>query len=106
MDYVYIPLGGARLAPGRVYLNVITTMLISGIWHGAGVNFVLWGLWHGASLAIHRAYRHLRPLPANPSAAAQFAAWLLTVVVANLGWAFFCMDVQTALFFFRRLFMG
>jgi len=106
MDYVYIPLGGSRVAPGRVYLNVIITMLISGIWHGAGVNFVLWGLWHGLSLAIHRAYRRLWPLPANPSALSQFGSWLLTFVVANLGWAFFCMDVHTAFFFFHRLFLG
>jgi alginate O-acetyltransferase complex protein AlgI len=106
MDYVYIPLGGSRVPPGRVYLNVVTTMLVSGIWHGAGVNFVLWGLWHGVSLAIHRAYRRLRPLPENPSPASQFASWLLTFIVANLCWAFFCMDVHTALFFFRRLFLG
>jgi alginate O-acetyltransferase complex protein AlgI len=106
MDYIYIPLGGSRVSPSRVYLNVIATMLISGIWHGAGVNFVLWGLWHGVSLAIHRAYRHLRPLPENPTPLSQFASWLLTFVVANLGWAFFCMDVHTALFFFRRLFLG
>jgi len=106
MDYVYIPLGGSRVSPRRVYLNVITTMLISGIWHGAGVNFVLWGLWHGVSLAIHRAYRQLRPMPENPSPVAQAGSWLLTFVVANLGWAFFCMDVHTALFFFRRLLLG
>ena len=106
MDYVYIPLGGSRVSPRRVYLNVITTMLISGIWHGAGVNFVLWGLWHGVSLAIHRVYRQLRPMPENPSAVAQVGSWLLTFVVANLGWAFFCMDVHTALFFFRRLLLG
>jgi alginate O-acetyltransferase complex protein AlgI len=81
-------------------------MLVSGIWHGAGVNFVLWGLWHGVSLAVHRAYRRLRPLPENPSALAQFGSWLLTFVVANLGWAFFCMDVHTAFFFFHRLFLG
>jgi alginate O-acetyltransferase complex protein AlgI len=83
-------------------------MLASGIWHGAGVNFVLWGLWHGVSLVIHRAYRQLRPLPENPTPMSQFAfaSWLLTFVVANLGWAFFCMDVHTALFFFRRLFLG
>jgi alginate O-acetyltransferase complex protein AlgI len=71
-------------------------MLVSGIWHGAGVNFVLWGLWHGLALAIHRAWRRFRPLPANPPLWSQAASWLLTFVVANLGWAFFCMDVRAA----------
>jgi alginate O-acetyltransferase complex protein AlgI len=106
MDYVYIPLGGSRVSPGRVYLNIVTTMLISGIWHGAGVNFVLWGLWHGLLLAIHRAYRRLRPRPEKPSALPQFASWLLTFVTVNMGWAFFCMDVRTAFYFFHRLFVG
>lgn len=106
MDYVYIPLGGSRVSPARVYLNVIATMLVSGLWHGAGINFILWGLWHGVALAIHRGYRHLRPLPANPPASARFASWALTFVTANLGWAFFCMDAHTALFFFHRLLLG
>ena len=106
MDYVYVPLGGSRTKPGRVYANVLMTMLVSGIWHGAGINFVLWGLWHGMLLVIHRAWRRLRPLPENPPWWSQSAAWLTTFVTANLGWAFFCMDVHTALFFFRRLLLG
>jgi hypothetical protein len=44
-DYVFIPQGGPRVKPGRVYGNIPMTMLVSGIWHGAGVNFVVWGLW-------------------------------------------------------------
>lgn len=106
VDYVYIPLGGSRVSPARVYINVLTTMLVSGLWHGAGVNFVLWGLWHGVALALHRIYRRFRPLPAYPSAVSRFLSWLLTFVVANLAWAFFCMDVHTAFFFFHRLFLG
>ena len=105
-DYVFIPLGGSRVKPSRVYGNIVTTMLVSGIWHGAGVNFVVWGLWHGVLLCIHRAWRKLRPLPENSPWWSQGAAWLATFVMANLGWAFFCMDVHTALFFFRRLLLG
>ncbi len=82
------------------------TMLVSGIWHGAGINFVVWGLWHGVLLCIHRAWRRFRPLSANPPWWSQSAAWLTTFVAANLGWAFFCMDVHTALFFFKRLLLG
>jgi alginate O-acetyltransferase complex protein AlgI len=105
-DYVFIPLGGSRVKPGRVYGNILMTMLVSGIWHGAGVNFVVWGLWHGVLLCIHRAWRKLRPLPENPPWWSQGAAWLATFAAANLGWAFFCMDVHTALFFFKRLLLG
>jgi len=46
-DYVFIPLGGSRVKPSRVYGNILMTMLVSEIWHRAGINFVLWGLWHG-----------------------------------------------------------
>jgi alginate O-acetyltransferase complex protein AlgI len=105
-DYVFIPLGGSRVKPGRVYGNILMTMLVSGIWHGAGVNFVLWGLWHGLLLVIHRAWRKRRPMPEQPAWWAQSAAWLGTFLAANLGWAFFCMDVHTALYFFKRLLVG
>ena len=55
-DYLYIPLGGNRRGPWRTYANLMTTMLLGGLWHGAGVAFVLWGFYHGALLAVHRAW--------------------------------------------------
>jgi alginate O-acetyltransferase complex protein AlgI len=106
IDYIYIPLGGSRVAGERVYANILVTMLVSGIWHGAGVNFIVWGLLHGVMLAVRRAWRVWRPLPAQPSMLALASSWALTFVCVNLAWAFFCMDVHTALFFFRRLFLG
>ena len=54
IDYIYIPLGGSRGRGGQVYANILVTMLVSGIWHGAGVNFIVWGLLHGVMLAIRR----------------------------------------------------
>ena len=105
-DYVFIPLGGSRVSPNRVYANIMMTMLVSGIWHGAGVNFVLWGLWHGVLLVVHRVWRKWRPLPEDPPWWSRLGAWLATFVMANLGWAFFCMDVNTAAYFFNRLFVG
>jgi len=112
-DYVYVPLGGSRVAAPRAYVNIIVTMLVSGIWHGAGINFLIWGLWHGVMLAIHRAWRQRRKLPADGTAPAApssrlalGASWLLTFTGVNLAWAFFCMDVKTALFFFHRLLLG
>jgi D-alanyl-lipoteichoic acid acyltransferase DltB (MBOAT superfamily) len=54
-DYLYIPLGGNRRGAARRYLNLLVTMLLGGIWHGAGWTFVLWGLLHGLYLAVANA---------------------------------------------------
>lgn len=56
-DYLYIPLGGNRRGAGRTYVNVMLTMLIGGLWHGASWMFVLWGGLHGAYLAVERFLR-------------------------------------------------
>jgi len=198
VDYVFIPLGGSRCSRPRVYLNVLITMFLSGLWHGAGLNFVVWGLWHGLLLTGHRLWTNwrrervgrreeirglsasramvgqgnrfipvLRPalLPArerepltalvaisagsnsmthplamthngstlqrpaheqpqssgysnNPNIPKsgnlpppsplpfRLLSWALTFILVNLGWAFFCMDLRTSLYFFRRLFIG
>jgi alginate O-acetyltransferase complex protein AlgI len=53
-DYVYIPLGGNRRGSKRTYANLMTTMLLGGLWHGAGLAYVLWGFFHGALLSIQR----------------------------------------------------
>lgn len=58
-DYLYIPLGGNQSAGWRVYRNLMITMLLGGLWHGASWNFVLWGGLHGVFLCLHRAYRGL-----------------------------------------------
>jgi D-alanyl-lipoteichoic acid acyltransferase DltB (MBOAT superfamily) len=53
-DYLYIPLGGNRGGAWKTYRNLMITMLLGGLWHGAGFAFVLWGLYHGLLLAVHR----------------------------------------------------
>jgi alginate O-acetyltransferase complex protein AlgI len=53
-DYLYISLGGNRRGRGRTYLNLLLTMVLGGLWHGASWNFVLWGTLHGVALALHR----------------------------------------------------
>ena len=53
-DYLYIPLGGSRQGPLRTYRNLMITMLLGGLWHGASWNFVVWGGLHGAGLAVTR----------------------------------------------------
>jgi len=53
-DYLYIPLGGNRKGKWRTYINLMTTMLLGGLWHGASWNFIFWGALHGIYLAVHR----------------------------------------------------
>jgi alginate O-acetyltransferase complex protein AlgI len=53
-DYLYIPLGGNRVSPRRVYGNLMVTMVLGGLWHGAAWNYVLWGFYQGALLCIYR----------------------------------------------------
>src|SRR5262249_54841805 len=51
-DYLYIPLGGNRISPGRTYVNLVTVFFLCGLWHGASWTFVLWGMLHGAFLVL------------------------------------------------------
>jgi alginate O-acetyltransferase complex protein AlgI len=59
-DYLYVPLGGNRKGPARRYANIMVTMLLGGLWHGAGLTFILWGGLHGLYIAINHAYRAIR----------------------------------------------
>ena len=72
-DYLYIPLGGSRKGQKRTYLNLIITMLLGGLWHGASWNFILWGSLHGLALAAHKLWRHklVRPDPPEEQPAFQ-----------------------------------
>ena len=53
-DYLYISMGGNRKGPIRTYINLLMTMVLGGLWHGAGWNFIIWGVLHGGALALHR----------------------------------------------------
>lgn len=78
-DHVYIPLGGSRRGTTRLQVNLMATMLLGGLWHGAAWNFVLWGGLHGIFLVIHQSFRRLGGwLPALPAQ----ALTLLAVIVA------------------------
>jgi D-alanyl-lipoteichoic acid acyltransferase DltB (MBOAT superfamily) len=80
-DYLYIPLGGNRLGRARTALNLILTMTLGGLWHGAAWTFVAWGLWHGVGLAARRLAGDRRlPTP---------LAWLATQLFVLAGWTLF-----------------
>jgi D-alanyl-lipoteichoic acid acyltransferase DltB (MBOAT superfamily) len=84
-DYVYIPLGGSRSGRFNRYRNLFLTMLIGGLWHGAGWNFVLWGGLHGLGLIVNHGWRYLRGAP-QQSWWARGTARLVTIVFVMLAW--------------------
>ncbi|HTR52463.1 MAG TPA: MBOAT family O-acyltransferase [Kofleriaceae bacterium] len=87
-DYLYIPLGGNRIGAARTYVNLMLTMLIGGLWHGASWTFVVWGGLHGAYLIGERALR--RVLPSRTwGAFAHGAGGALTFLLVCLAWVFF-----------------
>jgi D-alanyl-lipoteichoic acid acyltransferase DltB (MBOAT superfamily) len=107
-DYLYIPLGGNRGRPSRTYVNLMITMLLGGLWHGAGWTFVIWGGLHGVYLSVERA-RHRRrvitdELPRTPRALGRV---LWTFALVCFAWVFFratsvsdALDVLHSLFVF------
>ncbi|MEN9355610.1 MAG: hypothetical protein RL318_2935 [Fibrobacterota bacterium] len=92
-DYLYIPLGGNRKGNGRTYLNLATTMILGGLWHGANWKFVLWGAMHGVGLAIEKAIGW--PKRVENSMALRIVGFLVTFHFVVLCWIFFRADSMT-----------
>jgi D-alanyl-lipoteichoic acid acyltransferase DltB (MBOAT superfamily) len=92
-DYVYIPLGGNRKGSVVTYRNLMLTMLIGGLWHGAAWTFVVWGGLHGLALAGERWQRGRRPAPAMPVTGwPRWRARILTFHFVCFAWIFFRSD--------------
>jgi alginate O-acetyltransferase complex protein AlgI len=87
-DYVYIPLGGNRHGEARRYVNIMLTMLIGGLWHGANWTFVAWGALHGLFLLVNHAWRSLRG-ERESSPFRQWIARIFTFLLVILAWVFF-----------------
>ena len=85
-DYLYVPLGGNRRGRARTYVNLMITMLLGGLWHGAGWNWIVWGGIQGAAMSIERA-TGLDKVPS--SAALRGLRWFITLHIAWLSWIFF-----------------
>jgi D-alanyl-lipoteichoic acid acyltransferase DltB (MBOAT superfamily) len=83
-DYLYIPLGGNRKGRVAAHLNLMITMLLGGLWHGASWNFVLWGAMHGLALVVHKEWTRLRGAPAD--AGGSVFGWALTMLWVLLAW--------------------
>ena len=91
-DYVYFPLGGNRNGPVRKYFNMLTTMLLCGLWHGASWSFVLWGGLHGVFLSFNHWVRKIFPTEEKkrlPVALSSSLGWILTFGFVTLTWVIF-----------------
>lgn len=86
-DYLYIPLGGSRRGPWRQCANLMVTMVLGGLWHGASAKFLVWGALHGSVLSGETLWRRVKPAR-WPSAPAWLGA-LVTFHVVCLGWIYF-----------------
>jgi alginate O-acetyltransferase complex protein AlgI len=100
-DYLYIPLGGNRKGPTRTYFNLMTVMLLGGLWHGASWNFVIWGGIHGGMLAFERSQGKSSPYGRLP----QQVRVGITFAIVCLSWVFFrAKTLGQAMTYFRSLF--
>ena len=99
-NYLYIPLGGNRCSKRRMYFNLWVVFLLSGLWHGASWNFVVWGAYHGLWLVLERMglkkfYEKIGKVPSV----------IITFIIAMVGWAIFRIeDMGEAFTFISRLF--
>ena len=92
-DYLYFALGGNRKSPARRYLNLMVTMLLGGLWHGAGWTFVIWGALHGFYLVTNHGWHQVRKALGHDlkhsTMLGRLAGMLLTFIVVVIGWVFF-----------------
>lgn len=109
-DYLYVPLGGNRHGTLRRYLNVFITMVLGGIWHGAGMNFVIWGALHGAFIMVNHAWRDFFAARFTYQAfrvPGNILSHLLTMLAVVVAWVFFRADnVATATAMVRAMVMA
>lgn len=96
--YIYIPLGGSRKGTVRTYLNILIVFLVSGVWHGAGWNYILWGLLHGAANILNRIFK--KPIKKIP-----IISRIATFFFVSITWVFFrAKNVPYALEMLKNMF--
>lgn len=91
-DYVYIPLGGNRKGPVRRHVNLMATMLVGGLWHGAAWTFVAWGGLHAAYLIVNHLWREIGGTARVPRFLGTSVGWVLTFGAVVVGWVYFRAD--------------
>ncbi|MBQ1939281.1 MAG: MBOAT family protein, partial [Alistipes sp.] len=108
-DYLYISLGGNRKGKLRTYLNLLITMLLGGLWHGAAIRFVLWGALHGVALALHKVWLSFVPgakmLGKEMNPVMRLLGVVFTFHLVAFGWLIFRADsMQTVELMLHQIF--
>ncbi|MEM6342268.1 MAG: MBOAT family protein [Bacteroidota bacterium] len=95
-DYLYIPLGGNKVSPRRLYFNLFLVFFLTGFWHGASWNFIVWGLLHGAFLLFERSF--------GPFQWPALIQRIYTLLAVGIAWVFFrCENLSESLTYLRVL---
>ncbi len=113
-DYIFIPLGGSRKGPVRTQINILIVMFLSGLWHGASNNFVVWGLLNGLTMVSHRILR--RPLRFLSGTFGRnrvtergyyyLCCWVTFCTIASINIFFRCPDWETSKSFVRAIYLS
>lgn len=100
-EYVYIPLGGNRKGLIRQLVNILIVWSLTGIWHGAGWNFLLWGMWFALFLILEKVFlgKLLKKLP-------RFFGWLYAMAVVLISWCFFSLEQTDKIVLFLKAMFG
>ncbi len=113
-DYLYIPLGGNKKGKTRMYINLMITMLLGGLWHGANIQFVIWGGIHGLGLVIHKLWVKLNlslskyyTSQSNKNIFLRFVSVFTTFHLVTIAWIFFRAEsMETANDMIRQIFLN
>ena len=98
-NYLYIPMGGNRKGELKTLRNLFIVFLASGIWHGAGWNFIIWGMLHGICILVHRIWKN------SGRKMNKFIGWLITMNLVNIFWVFFrAKDLESAMKVIKGMF--
>ena len=105
-EYLYIPLGGNRKGTARKYINLLLTMVLGGLWHGANYTFVFWGLLHGAALCVHKLWLTLKKGKKSSGVITSAASVLFTYAFVCVCWVFFrAENFKTAIDVLSKMFI-
>ncbi len=103
-DYLYIPLGGNRKGKFRTHLNLMTTMLLGGLWHGADLRFIIWGGLHGAGLVVNKLWQRIFRGRGNGNIFLRVLSVFLTFQFVNFAWVFFrAHNMTTVQIMFKQI---
>ncbi len=104
-DYLYIPLGGNRKGKNRTYINLMLTMLLGGLWHGAALRFIVWGALHGIYLAVHKFFLTLFPKQKTTPYKWKWVWIFITFHIVSFTWmSFRGNSMTTVTYMFNQIF--